>query len=86
MLGSTKGNICQLNPKNGKKAKNSKQTKKSLILLIQKKVFTINEHSGMPYVITGISFICLEHSMTGSYKEDGSVKVAGKPENPLWFR
>lgn len=66
-LGSTKGKICQFNPKIAKKKRN-----------LQKKVFTNNEHSEMPCIITGINFICLEHSMTGSYKEDWSVKVAGK--------
>lgn len=45
---------------------------------LQKKVFKNNEHSEMPCIITGINFICLEHSMTGSYKEDWSVKVVGK--------
>lgn len=74
MLGSTKGNICQLNPKSAKiskkkqKKNQSKQTNNNNNN--KRKGFTINKHSGMPYVITGINFICLEHSMAGSYKED----------------
>lgn len=59
-----------------KKRIQTKQTKKKKTL--PKKVFTINKHSEMPCIITGINFMGLEHSMTGSYKEDWSVKVAGK--------
>lgn len=77
MLGSTKENICQLNPKMAKK-KESKPNRPKKKKTLQKKVFTINEHSEMPCIITGINFMGLEHSMTGSYKEDWSVKVAGK--------